>query len=147
MSDKPFWETKKLSEMTNAEWESLCDRCGRCCLVVLEDDEERGAYYETDVVCHLFDVKKRRCTDYENRNVRVPTCVRLAPDNVGALDWMPKTCAYRRLARGEGLPEWHPLLTGDPKSVMRAGVAVTTDVESEASVRDEDLEDRVTGRR
>ncbi|MBB5518075.1 YcgN family cysteine cluster protein [Amphiplicatus metriothermophilus] len=143
---RPFWETKTLAEMTDEEWESLCDGCGRCCLVLL-CDEETGETWETDVACRLFDAKKRTCTDYMNRHARVRDCVRLSPDNAGALEWMPKTCAYRRLARGQGLPEWHPLLTGTRRSVVRAGVAVAPDLASEADVAAEDLEDRVTRRR
>lgn len=141
-----FWETKTLAEMTAAEWESLCDRCGRCCLVVLQD-EALGRYYETDVACRLFDAKTRRCSDYANRHAKVPDCVRLDAANAGALDWMPKTCAYRRLARGEGLPDWHPLLTGDPESVVRAGIAVARTLADEADVPPAELADRVTRRR
>jgi len=137
----PFWETKSLAAMTKDEWESLCDRCGKCCLVLL-DEEETRRLYETNVACRLFDVKKRRCTDYANRTRRVKDCVALTPDNAGALDWMPESCAYRRLARGEGLPDWHPLITGTLKSVVDAGVAVGRAV-SEAEVDDEDVWDYV----
>lgn len=143
---KPFWETKSLAEMTALEWESLCDGCGRCCLVVLQDDET-GKVWETEVACRLFDAKARRCTDYKNRHSRVPDCVKLTPDNAGALSWMPPTCAYRRLAHGEGLPDWHPLITGDPKSVSRAGIAVSRRLLSEADIPDDELQDHVTKRR
>jgi uncharacterized cysteine cluster protein YcgN (CxxCxxCC family) len=137
----PFWETKPLTKMTDAEWESLCDGCGRCCLVLL-DEEDTGRLYQTNVACKLFDVKKRRCTDYANRSKRVKDCVTLTPGNSGALDWMPESCAYRRLARGEGLPDWHPLLTGAKKSVEDAGVAVMNAV-SETKVDPEDIWDYV----
>ena len=140
---KPFWETKTLAEMTTAEWESLCDGCGRCCLYILHN-EETGDVFETDVACKLFDAKKRRCTDYKNRSVRVPDCVRLTPQNANALSWMPETCAYRRLARGEGLADWHPLITGDPESVARAGVAVPPDLTPEGEIDDDLLESRIT---
>ena len=140
---KPFWETKTLAEMTTAEWESLCDGCGRCCLYILHN-EETGDVFETDVACKLFNAKKRRCTDYENRSVRVPDCVRLTPQNANALSWMPETCAYRRLARGEGLADWHPLITGDPESVARAGVAVPPDLTPEGEIDDDLLESRIT---
>ena len=142
-SDKPFWETKTLAEMSQGEWESLCDGCGRCCLYILHN-EETGDVFETDVACKLFDAKKRRCTDYENRSTRVPDCVRLTPQNAKALHWMPQTCAYRRLARGEGLPDWHPLITGDRESVMRAGVAVPPDLVPEDEIDDDLLESRIT---
>ena len=120
----PFWETKTLAEMTRAEWESLCDGCGRCCLVVLEDADEPGAYYETNTACRLLDRKTRRCTDYKNRTKRVPDCVRLTAAKASSLDWLPSTCAYRRLANGEGLADWHPLVSGDSDSVVRAGIAI-----------------------
>ena len=140
---KPFRETKSLAEMSGEEWESLCDGCGRCCLYILHN-EETGDVFETDVACKLFDPKVRRCTDYENRSARVPDCVRLTPQNAKALSWMPKTCAYRRLANGKSLPEWHPLITGDPKSVERAGVAVSPDLIPEGEIDDDLLEDRIT---
>lgn len=140
---KPFWEAKTLAEMSQKEWESLCDGCGRCCLYILHN-EETGDVFETDVGCKLFDAKKRRCTDYENRSVRVPDCVRLTPQNAQALHWMPETCAYRRLARDEGLPDWHPLITGDRESVVRAGIAVPPDLIPEDEIDDDLLESRIT---
>lgn len=140
---KPFWETKSLAEMTDAEWESLCDGCGRCCLYILHN-EETGDVFETDVACKLFDPKKRRCTNYANRGMLVPDCVQLTPDNVEKLTWMPKTCAYRRLANGKSLPEWHPLITGDRSSVERAGVAVSPDLIPEGEIDDDLLESRIT---
>lgn len=143
MSNAPFWETKSLAEMTDAEWESLCDGCGRCCLYILHN-EETGDVFETDVACKLFDSKKRRCTNYANRGTLVPDCVQLTPDNVEKLTWMPKTCAYRRLANGKPLPEWHPLITGDRASVERAGVAVSPDLIPESEIDDDLLESRIT---
>lgn len=142
-TSKPFWETKTLAEMSDAEWESLCDGCGRCCLYILHN-EETGDVFETDVACKLFDPKKRRCTNYKNRFKQVPDCVKLTSDNADALSWMPNTCAYRRLARGQGLPDWHPLITGDPKSVERAGVAVSPDLIPEDQIDDSLLESRIT---
>lgn len=143
---KPFWEAKTLAEMSAQEWESLCDGCGRCCLYILHN-EETGDVFETDVACKLFDAGRRRCTDYENRSKRVPDCVRLTPQNASALSWMPETCAYRRLARGEGLPAWHPLITGDRESVVRAGVAVPADLVPEDEIDDDLLESRITKER
>jgi len=141
--EKPFWETKKLSEMSPAEWESLCDGCGRCCLYILHN-EETGDVFETDVACKLFDAKKRRCTDYDNRLKRVPDCVQLTPDNVSSLTWMPKSCAYRRLSEGRGLANWHPLISGDPTSVARAKKAVSPDLIPEDQIDDALLESRIT---
>lgn len=139
---QPFWKTKTLAEMDGAEWESLCDGCGQCCLHKLEDSDT-GAIAITDVACAFLDIEKCRCTDYANRAVNVPDCVALSPDNVSALHWMPETCAYRLLAEGADLPDWHPLVTGDPGSTDRAGISVRGKAVSELSV--DDLEDHVTG--
>lgn len=122
-SRKPFWETKTLRQMTVREWESLCDGCGLCCLVRFED-EETGEVIPTRVHCQLFNPDTCRCSDYANRRATVPDCVKLTPDNVEDLNWMPPSCAYRRLNEGKTLPEWHPLITGDPDSVHRAGVSI-----------------------
>lgn len=119
----PFWRTKTLEAMTKTEWESLCDGCGRCCLVKLED-EDTGAIHLTDVGCMLLDARTCRCRDYRRRQAKVPDCVKLTPEAVRSLSWLPGTCAYRRLAEGRGLPGWHPLVTGDPDSVHRAGISV-----------------------
>jgi uncharacterized cysteine cluster protein YcgN (CxxCxxCC family) len=120
---EPFWKQKSLEEMTAAEWESLCDGCGRCCLVKLED-EDSGEIAYTDVGCTLLDGEACRCGDYAQRSERVPDCVRLTPEAVRTLRWLPPTCAYRLVAEGRDLPAWHPLVTGDPDSVHAAGVSV-----------------------
>ena len=143
---KPFWQKKSLRQMNTAEWESLCDGCGKCCLVVL-DEEETSVLYETNIACKLFDPQKRRCTDYDNRAKRVPDCVQLTPESVEKLQWMPKTCAYRLLANGKDLPSWHPLVTGDPTSTARAGKAVKKSLVLEGDVDEDDVWDHVTGKR
>jgi uncharacterized protein len=119
----PFWKTKALEEMTLDEWESLCDGCARCCLVKLEDEETGDVHY-TDVGCTLLDAAGCRCRDYPNRQAKVPDCVRLTPDAVRRLSWLPQTCAYRLLAEGRDLYWWHPLVSGDPETVHAAGIAV-----------------------
>jgi uncharacterized cysteine cluster protein YcgN (CxxCxxCC family) len=121
--ERPFWRAKTLAEMSEGEWESLCDGCARCCLVKLED-EESGAIHYTDVGCTLLDAGACRCRDYGNRQAKVPDCVRLAAANVSELSWLPPTCAYRLVAQGRDLYWWHPLVSGDPETVHAAGISV-----------------------
>lgn len=119
----PFWKTKSLAEMSEAEWESLCDGCGKCCLIGLED-EDSGEIYLTDVACKLFDAGACQCGDYVNRKKHVPDCVKLTPKNVPELTWLPKTCAYRLVAQGRDLFWWHHLVSGDRETVHAARVSV-----------------------
>ncbi len=133
MAGRPFFETKTLKQMTAAEWESLCDGCGLCCLVRFEE-EESGDIIPTRVHCKLFDPQRCVCTDYVNRAEHVPDCVKLTPGNVEALAWMPLSCAYRRIHEGRGLADWHPLVSGDPESVHRAGVSVRGQTISETAL-------------
>lgn len=128
-----FWDDKTLAEMTTAEWEALCDGCGRCCLMKLED-EDTAEIYTSDVHCQLLDGETCRCTDYPNRHVRVPDCIKLTVENVRTIGWIPKTCAYRRIAEGRGLAWWHPLVSGDPQTVIDAGVSVRGRTISESAV-------------
>lgn len=109
--------------MTRQEWESLCDGCARCCLVKLEDEDDASIHY-TNVVCDLLDLETCRCTRYESRSKLVPECVVVTPEVLDQLHWMPPTCAYRLLWEGKTLPEWHPLVSGDPESVHLAGISV-----------------------
>ncbi|MEJ1157988.1 YcgN family cysteine cluster protein [Prosthecomicrobium sp. N25] len=142
--DRPFWRAKRLDEMTPAEWESLCDGCGRCCLHKLEE-EETGDIYWTDVACRLLDSGSCRCSSYEDRHDFVPDCVVLDPREVveQTYTWLPPTCAYRLLANGDDLYWWHPLVSGDPETVHAAGISVRDRVVSEEDYGVEDLEDRV----
>ena len=139
----PFWEVKTLEEMTRREWESLCDGCARCCLVKLEDADTAEIHF-TDVGCTLLDAKTCRCRDYRRRQSRVSDCVKLTPESVRSLSWLPVTCAYRRLAEGRGLAWWHPLVSGSPDTVHQAGVSVRGRVSaSEDDVPAEVLGDRI----
>ena len=122
-AELPFWRAKPLEAMSPEEWESLCDGCGRCCLVKLED-EDTGEIAYTDVGCTLLDGDSCRCRDYPDRQARVPDCVRLTPQTVRGLSWLPPTCAYRLVAEGRDLYWWHPLVSGDPASVHAAGMSV-----------------------
>lgn len=117
-----FWALP-LDALNRAEWEALCDGCGQCCLHKAED-EDSGAIYPTNVACKLLDITSCRCSDYAHRKAQVPDCVRLTPRLAASLAWLPATCAYRLRAHGAPLPEWHPLISGDPDTVHRAGVSV-----------------------
>ena len=120
---QPFWQRKTLEQMTPSEWESLCDRCGRCCLVKLED-EDTGEILRTDIACKLFDAGSCSCAGYELRQKKVHDCVKLTPESVREIKWLPKTCAYRLIRDGELLPEWHPLRSKSAETVHQAGVSV-----------------------
>ena len=139
---KPFYETKSLTEMSPEEWESLCDGCGKCCVLKLEDIDT-GAIYSTDVGCKLLDCSTARCQQYETRKTHVPDCVVLTPETLGHLSWMPESCAYRRLYEGRGLADWHPLISGTPDSVATAGHSVAGRVFPEGSVDEEDMPDHI----
>ena len=139
----PFWRRKAMSEMTRAEWESLCDGCGRCCLNKLIDEDTNATVY-TDVSCKLLDCQSCKCSDYAHRQAKVKDCVRLTPRNVRRLKWLPPTCAYRLVAEGKDLAWWHPLVSGDPNTVHTAGISVRGRVAaSEKDVPDEKLEEYI----
>ena len=128
--------------MSDSEWEALCDGCGRCCLNKLED-EETGAIALTRVACTLLDGNTCRCRDYPNRQATVPECIQLTPRLADELLWLPSSCAYRLLAEGRDLPDWHPLVTGDPNSVHEAGISVRGWTLSEANIPVENWEDHI----
>jgi len=130
--DKPFWERKSLADMNATEWESLCDGCALCCMHKTED-EDTGEVFFTDIACKLLDTDACQCTNYRARSQLVKTCLILSPDESHVFSWLPRTCAYRRLAEGDTLPEWHPLISGDPNTVHEAGVSVRDWADSESN--------------
>jgi len=137
-----FWETKTLEEMTAREWESLCDRCGRCCLIKLEDTDS-GEVYFTNVICRYHNPTDCRCRRYAERSRLVPDCVKVTPELARTAQWLPLTCAYRVLAEGGPLADWHPLVSGDPDSVREAGISVRGRVISEEYVHPDELEEHL----
>jgi hypothetical protein len=138
-----FWERKRLDRMSRAEWEALCDGCGKCCLNKLEDDDT-GEVALTRVACRLLDDATCRCAQYEIRHQFVPDCIVLDANNIkDNLYWMPETCAYKLLYTGQPLYAWHPLISGTPESVHAAGVSMKDRTVSEFDVADEDWEDHI----
>ena len=123
VAEKPFWQTKSLTQMTLPEWESLCDGCGRCCLHKLRDEDTEELAF-TNVACRLLDLTTCQCRHYPTRTDYVPDCVTLTPQALAEIDWLPPSCAYVRVANGQDLAWWHPLVSGDPNTVHEAGVSV-----------------------
>jgi uncharacterized cysteine cluster protein YcgN (CxxCxxCC family) len=133
-----FWQSKTLEALSREEWESLCDGCARCCLLKLEE-EETGAVHLTRLSCRLLDIGSCRCSDYPRRHQRVADCVAIDAGKVRALDWLPATCAYRRVAEGRDLAWWHPLVSGSRETVHEAGISVRAWARSEATVSENAL--------
>ncbi len=139
---EPFWQRKTLGELTPEEWESLCDGCGRCCLKKLQD-ETTGRVAYTDVACRLLDRDRCRCRRYAERHALVRDCVALRPADAHTFDWLPTTCAYRKLAAGQPLDWWHPLVSGDHETVHRAGISVRGRALAERDVAVDELATRI----
>ncbi len=139
--DPHFWEGKTLEQFSPEEWEALCDGCGQCCLYKLED-EDSGDIYLTNVVCRFLDRETGLCQVYEERHRAVPTCIQLNPQNVLKYSWIPPTCAYRLVAEGKTLPDWHPLISGT-NAANKKGLLLGDQIVSETEVDMDDLESHV----
>ncbi|MFK7831090.1 MAG: YcgN family cysteine cluster protein [Congregibacter sp.] len=140
MDEPRFWESIALADMDQKQWESLCDGCGRCCLHKLQD-ADTGEIHYTNVACRLFNEASCQCRDYPRRQQRIPDCMVLTSDQIGEFSWLPDTCAYRVLSEGGELPLWHPLITGDRQSVVRAGISVRGRVVSEEGIHEDDFQE------
>lgn len=138
-----YWREKTLAEMSEREWEALCDNCGKCCVISIEDTDS-GQLFLTDVSCKLFDTHACGCGDYVNRKSKVPDCVKLTPKNVPKLDWLPRTCAYRLVSEGQDLHWWHPLKSGDPETVHIARASVKGKTRPEGRLKMTGLIKRIT---
>jgi len=130
-----FWESKPISELTRAEWESLCDGCAKCCLHRFEDEDTLDIYF-TNVCCRYLDQSTCQCSDYKHRSVNVPTCVNITLEILEDPYWLPETCAYRLLAEGKTLAEWHPLVSGSTDTVVESGHSIGGRVLSELETDD-----------
>jgi len=137
-----FWKKKTLSQMSEQEWESLCDGCGKCCLNKLED-WETGEIYWTDIGCELLNCETCQCSDYENRFHKVPDCIGLTPKHIQTLGWLPPTCAYRLVFEGQDLYWWHHLLSGSRQTVHEAGMSVKGRVQPDEGFSPEEYENHL----
>ena len=137
-----FWKNYSLAELNTAEWEALCDGCGLCCLVKLEDEDTQEVCY-TKVACQLLDCETAQCSDYPNRMSKVPDCIQLSYENLQQIQWLPSTCAYRRLNEGRKLPTWHYLLTGSRESVRQARKSAAGRCISELDVHEDEIDEYI----
>jgi uncharacterized cysteine cluster protein YcgN (CxxCxxCC family) len=140
--EKDFWKHKTLAEMSLEEWEALCDGCGICCLYKTEE-EEGVEVLLTNIACRYLDLNTCTCQLYDERKSAMPTCIKLTPSKVKNIKWLPETCAYRLVLQGSPLPDWHPLVSGDPNSIHRVGISVLGKVISESSANMNNLEEYV----
>ena len=142
MLKKNFWK-KKLEQLNKEEWEALCDRCGKCCLIKLED-EDNGDIFYTNISCKLLCIKTGNCTNYINRKKIVKDCTTLSYNNIDTLKWMPKTCSYRLINEGKKLPSWHYLITGNFKEMEKQRMCVRNRVTSEKEIDIKKIQNYIT---
>ena len=117
-----FWE-QPLDTLDRAQWEALCDGCGKCCLLKAEDEDD-GQIYMTNIACKLLDIESARCSDYRRRRFYVPDCIRLTKGGLDKFDWLPESCAYKLRGQGRPLPDWHYLVSGSRETIHEAGQSI-----------------------
>jgi len=139
---KGFWRHKKLTELSPEEWEAICDGCGICCLYKVEY-EDTSEVELTNIVCRFLDLECIRCQLYDDRHSAMPTCIKLTPSEVATIKWLPETCAYLLIMRGQPLPDWHPLESGNPQSIHDRGISVKGKVIRETEADLDRIEDYV----
>ncbi len=137
-----YWKSIKLDDWSQEEWEGLCDGCAKCCLIRLED-EDTGEIYNTDVHCKLLNGISCKCTKYETRRKYVEDCVQLTRENIYELSWLPKTCAYRLIAEGKDLFDWHYLKSGDKNTIHENGMSIQNMTTNEIHVKVRNLPRRI----
>lgn len=137
-----FWTRYALAELNHAEWEALCDGCGKCCLIKLEDEDTQEIAY-TKVACKLLDCRTGHCSNYTARKEFVPDCIQLTPEKLAQIRWLPSSCAYRRLAEGKSLPSWHYLISGSHESILSARKSAAGRCISESEVHEDEIEDYI----
>jgi len=142
MKDQAFWETKRLDQLDENEWESLCDGCGRCCLQKLQNDFTEDIHY-TNLSCRQLDLESCRCKDYPNRAQIVPECVQISAEKMDDFFWLPDTCAYRLVSEAKPLYDWHPLISGTQQTVVDAGISVAGKAKSEEGIPEHKWEDHI----
>ena len=130
---EPFWKTKSLHQMTEQEWESLCSGCGICCLHRFYH-KKTGKTFFTSIACKFLDLENCHCMVYETRFQMEPDCEKITTDNLATLKWLPKTCGYRCAVEGRDLVWWHPLVSGDAKTVHQSGASMRNKFVSEQDV-------------
>lgn len=138
-----FWLTTPMEEMSHEQWESLCDGCGKCCRIQFLDDDDENLLMQTDVACGLLDTDTLRCTDYNNRLSQVPDCVQITPQTLNEYYWLPDSCSYKVVARGDDLPQWHHLVCGKREEIHTKGKSLKGKLVSERDYSPQDIEDRI----
>lgn len=139
---EPFWRTTPLNQMSSEEWESICDGCGKCCLQKLEE-EDTGEVFYTNLACHQLNISACQCKVYQTRQEKVATCITLQPEQIETFYWLPDTCSYRVLHESGDLPNWHPLVVGSNKEMLRQGLTVRDYAVSEETVNEDDWETHI----